>query len=358
MFCTNQKVSPMCLRLISHHCITIAFLILFATSACSAQTAIRKDATWRQADSVTILASFEAWLLESKVDDRAAKLVREYLSSADASSGDLIDHVIQGIEIGDADVARFVQTLANAQPDDLIQTSGLLDNESRHNFVRNHVRLLYGRWLARKELFDESLLQLEQLEIEDVLDPATLLYCRGLMQHQLLKPKECIVTLKQLQENADQLPRRYNVLAKLMIADMKRLEADSLDEISRMMGDIRRRTELNRSGTRVRNKEEDVIEKLDKLIERLEEQQRQMQMAQSQGSPQPTSPADREQRLSGQGSGEVRSKRQTDGGSWGDLDPAERDAALADMSKDLPPHYRSVIEEYFRKLADKTDKRE
>ena len=143
-----------------------------------------------------------------------------------------------------------------------------------------------------------------------------------------------------------------------MLVDMKRLEEDSLDEISRMMGDIRRRTELNRSGTRVRGKEEEVIAKLDKLVKKLEEQQRQMQMAQSQGSNRSSSPADREQRMSGQGTGKVRSKRQTDGGQWGNLDPAERDAALAEMSKDLPPHYRSVIEEYFRKLADKTEKQE
>lgn len=62
--------------------------------------------------------------------------------------------------------------------------------------------------------------------------------------------------------------------------------------------------------------------------------------------------------MSGRGSGNVRSKRQTDGGQWGNLEPAERDAALAEMSKDLPPHYRSVIEEYFRKLADQKEKRE
>jgi hypothetical protein len=33
------------------------------------------------------------------------------------------------------------------------------------------------------------------------------------------------------------------------------------------------------------------------------------------------------------------------------LPPSRRAAALAEMTRDLPPHYREVIEEYFRQLA-------
>ena len=337
--------------------IALFAFLLFAPAFSFAQDSIRKEATWKPADHTLIIARFEKWLAEAKIDQRTGKLVREFLESTKSPAGESIDYVIEGLGIGDADVARFIESLAAAQPDETVVTSNLLDNDTRHNFVQDHVRLFYGRWLARNQLYDEALTQLKQISVENVLDPSTLLYYRGLMEHQLLKQKECIKTLKRLQENEEALPRRYVVLARLMLADMKRLEEDSLDEISRMMGDIRRRTGLNRSGTRVRKQEEDVIKKLDKLIEQLEEQQRQMQLAQS-GSQAPSSPADREQRLSGQGSGNVRSKRQSDGGQWGDMEPAERDAALAEMSKDLPPHYRSVIEEYFRKLADQTEKQE
>lgn len=347
-----RKMAPFCSL-----CVALFFLAMFP-SILSAQTEIKKESSWQLPDQESIVARFETWLLDAKIDDQRARSVRKYLASAEATSQNFLDHVIAGLEIGDADVARFVEKLATAKRDDKIHSSNLLDNNSCHRFVSDHVRLLYGRWLARHDLFDESLGHLQKIDVNDVLDPATLLYYRGLMEHQLLKPKACIKTLERLQENEDALPRRYAVLAKLMMADMKRLETDSLDEISRMMGDIRRRTDLSRSGTRVRDKEEDVIEKLDNLIKKLEEQQQQMQMAQSNGSSRPSSPADREQRLAGQGSGNVRSKRQTDGGQWGNLDPAQRDAALAEMSKDLPPHYRSVIEEYFRKLADQTEKQE
>ncbi len=351
----------MSLRQIPRQCLALLILALLCPAISFSQESIRRETSWQPADRATVVARFERWLLEAKVEGLTAKHVRDFLGSPESASGDSasldsIDYVIAGIGVGDADVARFIEILAAAQPDDEILTSNFFENEACHDFVRDHARLLYGRWLARNQLFDESLTQLKQLKVKDVLDPATLLYYRGLMEHQLMKKKECIQTLKQLQENEEALPRRYAVLAKLMLADMKRLEEDSLDEISRMMGDIRRRTGLNRSGTRVRDQEKDVIKKLDKLIEQLEEQQRQMQMAQANGNNSPSSPADREQRIGGQGSGDVKSKRQSDGGQWGNLEPAQRDAALAEMSKDLPPHYRSVIEEYFRKLADQTEK--
>ena len=38
------------------------------------------------------------------------------------------------------------------------------------------------------------------------------------------------------------------------------------------------------------------------------------------------------------------------------LPPEKRAAALAEMARDLPPHYREVIEEYFRQLARESGK--
>ena len=325
-----------------------------------AQEGIKKEASWKSATNKDIAAAFESWLQEANTEKPIANRVRAYIEAAFASSdlttAETIDVVIEGIGIADQQVAGLARELAQASSaDHRAQVSNILDNPGHLSFVRDHTRLLYGRWLARQNLFDESLEQLNDLKVEDVLDPATLLYYQGLMQHQLLKRKACIKTLKRLRENEDKLPRRYSVLAKLMLADMERLKDDSLDEISRMMNDVSRRTGLYRSGKRVRTQEEEVIEKLDKLIKELEEKQRMMQMAQADGTARPSAPAQKEQRASGKGTGEVKSKRQTDGGQWGNLDPAERDAALAEMARDLPPHYRSVIEEYFRKLAQETD---
>ena len=104
----------------------------------------------------------------------------------------------------------------------------------------------------------------------------------------------------------------------------------------------------------MRDQEKEVIEKLDKLIEEMEkkqQQQKQQQAAMRSGQA-PNGPIKTSQIAGGGASGEVKKKRLDEGGQWGDLPPAERAAALAEMSKDMPPHYRAVIEEYFRRLAD------
>jgi hypothetical protein len=183
--------------------------------------------------------------------------------------------------------------------------------------------------------------------VQDVVDPASLLFYRGLLEHQLLLRDECLESLQRLLEHEPLLPRRYRMLSRLMLADIEPLEPDSLDEISRLMRDIRRRTGLYRSGKKVLGQEQEVIDKLDRLIENLEAQQMQPSVGQSNAS----KPMDDSQSVAGQGTGDVSRIAQSDGGSWGNLPPARRAAALAEMAKQMPPHYRAVIEEYFRQLA-------
>jgi hypothetical protein len=55
--------------------------------------------------------------------------------------------------------------------------------------------------------------------------------------------------------------------------------------------------------------------------------------------------------MGGKGPGNVDQKRLKNEAGWGNLPPKERQEALQQISKDLPAHFRDVIEEYFRKLA-------
>ena len=137
-----------------------------------------------------------------------------------------------------------------------------------------------------------------------------------------------------------------------MKADIAPLKKDSLDEVARLMSDIQRRLKLGRAGTRVRKEEDDVIAKLDKMIEELElQQQQQQQSGQGQGSLNPSSPAQDSNPLGGSGPGNVDRRNHGEADDWGALPPKERQKALQQISKELPAHYREVIEEYFRKLA-------
>jgi hypothetical protein len=168
---------------------------------------------------------------------------------------------------------------------------------------------------------------------------------------------QCLSTVEKLLENERSIPQRYAAVARLVAADIRPLEADSLDEVSRLMGDVRRRLNFARAGSRVRKQEDDVVAKLDKMIKKIEEQQQQQRMAQAkQSGSRSSSPAKDSMPLGGRGPGDVDQKPIGDRSGWGNLPAKEREEALQQISKDLPAHYRELIEEYFRKLARDSNK--
>ena len=166
----------------------------------------------------------------------------------------------------------------------------------------------------------------------------------------------CLATLAMLLENESELPRRYARVARLMEADIRPLKTDSLDEIARLMEDIERRLRFSRAGTRVRKQEDDVIAKLDKMIEEKEAQRKQQQQAAAagQGGPRSTAPASDSVPLGGSGPGDVDQKKIGTKSGWGNLPPKKRQEALQQISKDLPAHFRDVIEEYLERLAQES----
>ena len=146
-----------------------------------------------------------------------------------------------------------------------------------------------------------------------------------------------------------------------MQADIKPLKEDSLDEIARLMNDVERRLALGRTGKTVREKEQSIVDKLDKMIDKLEQQQQQQQQQKQQqknaGNPkgQKAKPGEKpmdDSEIAGtKGPGDVDQKNIGDGNGWGNLPPAQRTEALQNITKDLPSHYREVIEAYFKRLA-------
>ena len=220
----------------------------------------------------------------------------------------------------------------------------------RDRLLRQTIRTHFARQLTRCRLYDEALVEFAKLDVESSLVPEQLLFYRATAEHQLLKTEACLKSVNRLLENESKLPRRFQMLAKMMEGDLKPLKEDSLNEVARLMRDVRRRQSFYRSGKIVRDEEKLVMDKLDRIIKKVEMQMQQQQQGAS-GSKSAQRPLDHSKRAEGIGDGEVGSKAQLEGGAWGNLPPAKRAAALAEMAKDLPPHYRSVIEEYFRKLA-------
>lgn len=253
-----------------------------------------------------------------------------------------------------------------AQPDAPEQLTRLLADQ---------VRLFFGVSLVRGAFYDEADLVLAGLEPEDVIDPAAMLFYRSVAYHQLLSRQSCVKDLEKLQSslpdaeldpdspgvtesgsNPDSLdmniPRRYASLVRIMLQDMMALEDSGLDHIARRMEDIRRRLDFGRAGEKVQEVERGVIESLDDIIEKLEEEAKKKKSQSPSNTLRPQKPAEEARVMGGTGPGQVDRKNIGTKSGWGNLPPKQREESLQQIGQDFPPHYRDAIEQYFRRMAE------
>lgn len=269
----------------------------------------------------------------------------------------------------DALLDRFAETAAQGDPriEELLKTTqgvptkghlpqfAVLADESLDGFIRANLKLYHGRWLSRHRYYDEALHAMETLKPEDVLDPASLLFFQSVAAHKLVMAKEGLATINRLLDDVADAPVRYRSVARLMQQDLAAVEPESLDHISRHMDDIQRRLELARAGKKVQKQEDDVIAMLDKMIKKMEDEACKACASAGGGGPggtQSNSPAGRSGLPPGGGPGEVDPKNINRAVEWGALPDKERQASLQGVPRDFPSHYRDIIEQYFRRLAE------
>lgn len=338
----------------------ICFVAMLGFSAVAhGQDELAKRASWEPPTPAEVKTQLLDWLASQELDD-VKKLEVEALwpdENLPQSSRDTLEQLAITIAIVDADAKSIVDLCRGAPPALLPVAPEVLADAGRDPFEVQNLRLYYAAWLVQHSYYDEAAEQLEGLTHGDVVDPGSLLFYQSVVYHRLLRKDECLTSLETLLDNEAALPRRYLSVAKLMEADIKPLKVDSLDEVSRLMDDIRRRLGFGRAGTRVRDEEDDVIEKLDKMIEELEKQRQQQQQSGggNANNLQPSNPAEDSVPAGGKGPGDIDPKRLVNKAGWGNLPPKDRQEALQQISKDLPAHFREVIEEYFRKLAKDGD---
>jgi hypothetical protein len=302
-------------------------------------------------------AQLLAWLDAMSASPEVRLQVETQWTESEASTGDLLERVARTIAIVD----ERVRPLLEAAPQAALPDFAWLQAADVAPFVSNNLRLWYGRSLAQREYYDESAALLTDLEARHVVDPAALLFYQAVVHQRLLAKEPGLKAVDALLDDVDAAPRRYLKLAELLRADLATLEDESLDHISRRMENIERHLGLGRTDQKVRDIEDGVIESLDKLIKKLEDQAKQAQQSSGQGGQQSGraqgikpggNPANQSTPAGGRGAGEVNPRDLGSEDGWGNLPPKEREEALQQIGQDFPAHYRDVIEQYFRKLAD------
>jgi hypothetical protein len=311
------------------------------------------EPTWTPVTSEAVYDRLNQYLAKAGVAADQQAAIRElWRSDNDDAGGDLLDRLANSFAKTDNRVAELVKNCAGASETGPLPEFAWLADSATPLLVRNNMRLYLARWLVQEGYYDEALSWTEGLKPAAVVAPESLLFYRAVAHHRLVQPDEADAALGQLLEHEDNLPARYQKLAELMRHDVAGLKDESLDHIARRMEDVRRRLAQGRSGERVQGVENGVIESLDKLIKKAEEQMQ--QQSQSAGAPggQPSgTPMDDSRIAEMKAPGEVQRRDIGRDAGWGNMPDKDREKALQEIGREFPSHYREVIEEYFRRLA-------
>lgn len=335
----------------------IAVLVLTVPAATALRAQAPEAATdaadWQAPAAAEVRADVFNWLDRRGVDDRTRAAADALWSTESEATGgpDLLMRLVETLALADEQAGQLAELCSKPCTNPAPPRHDWLRDPKTPALVSANLRLFYGRWLARESLYDEARQQLDGLGTADVVDPASLLFYQAVVYHRLLDRQAALQAIKRLLAGGEEQSRqRYTAVARLMEADLRGVKEDSLDHIARRMEDIRRRLSLGRAGPTVRKVEDGVIESLDKLLEKLAEQQQQ-QSATGANSTRSSKPADESRILGGKGPGEVTKRQIGSQSGWGNLPPKRREEAMQQIGREFPSHYRDVVEQYFRKLA-------
>lgn len=222
-----------------------------------------------------------------------------------------------------------------------------LANADKDAFLRANVGLYFARDLVRRELLDEAIAVFEAIPAAHVVDPATYYFHLAVCAHRLHLREKGLEALDRL-ESIEEVPERYLATAMGMRVMLENLKPEELDGIAHDMRDLRRRMELGRADSKVQDLEKSVLDRLQKMIKDLEEQQKN---ASSGGGAQSSNPAQDSSIMGGKGEGKVDAKAFKSKEMWGNLPDKQREKAMQNIGREFPAHYRAAVEEYFRKMA-------
>ena len=231
-------------------------------------------------------------------------------------------------------------------------------------------------------MYEEALDTLKLFSADQTMDPAAYLFIRAVCEHALQRKAEATKSITRLLDEASAIsPERYKTVAALMLVDMVSWKDKSLGDIAHKMDNIERRLDIARGGPETQRQQREVLNRLDEIIKKLENQNKNKKKEPGDGSGPPmpgdgqgdqcpdggnkpgqgppqgtnpsSSPATESGNAGGQSTGEVdQAKFKKLVADWGRLPPAEQRRALQELVQGMPPRHREAIVNYFQNLTN------
>ena len=162
-----------------------------------------------------------------------------------------------------------------------------------------------------------------------------------------------------LRDHAD-APQRLVIPARQMLLELNNREPEKIGDVVDLMSFCSRQLKHADAGDSVRQRQDRIIELLDKLVEEAEQQEQSgggsSGSGNSGGSRAPSNPMQQSTLPSGsapEGGGMRESRRANPGEAWGAMPPAERERILQALRDSFPSRYRRLVEQYYEDLAKK-----
>jgi hypothetical protein len=320
--------------------------------------------TLRTTDADAARAQADAWLKSTGKTDAATQK-----AFADAWTGDrpVLDKVSDTLRLGSDDARKLLDEARDRQAGAPVEVPALVKDKKLPAFFRANLALAYAKALSNRRIYEEALETLDAVRPEQVVDPATLLFHKAVAEHSLMKRNDAVKTIVRLLDDVADAPERYKMVSALMVVDMANWQDKDLGSIARKMDNIERRLDLSRGGPKTQKLQKEVIARLDELIKERENQcngQCNGGNCPGGGNPgsnpnnttNPTTPQDDSHGGNGTGPGNVDPRRLKEIAQvWGKLPEKERARAMAELTRDMPPRYREVIEKYFKEISKSAD---
>jgi hypothetical protein len=169
-----------------------------------------------------------------------------------------------------------------------------------------------------------------------------------------LNDKEnCEKWLAKYSDSFNSSTRRYDVLTAIMEEDITKWKNGDLFDIERDMRNSVTRLETSSGGKETQRIQQQIVDKLNKLIEEEENKNKQSGNADA-NSPLPTPESQPQPQQDsviqgGSGAGVTAEKLLKQyAGKWGDLPPEKREAVIKEIEMSIPKKYAPFVEEYMR----------
>ncbi len=286
----------------------------------------------------------------------------------------VLDKVADTLKLGSPEAAKILDASAKAEKEAPFEVPALIKDPKKADsvFLRANLAVAFARNLVSARVYEEALeaLNAEGIQPELVVDPIAFLFNKSVAEHALMKKEKATKTIFRMLDDVpeNEIADRYLMLARIMLVDMLSWKKDEKDlsNIVKLMDNSERRLDLSRPGKVTQEIQKKIVFRLDELIKEKEAQAKGGQCnggncpgggkpGNGPGGNNPSSPMQDSNIAPGGGPGNItEQKLKSYQENWVKMPDHERARAIQEMTRDLPPRYRLVIEDYFKSLNKAT----